>query len=306
VAYSFELFKSRMREYNLDIAGYKIRFENAEDGPELVPSQRFNNYVCFEGNYDILIRVHSGDFRIPEEAKIVFNAPYIEEINGIRLKKNDEFWSIYKNRNDLFIKTIFPHSGEKKEAVLRFSLTENNWDLWSSSNGKVIDPMSYPLDGLILYYLTVIHGDILIHASGACHNGRGYLFSGVSGKGKTTMARLWDNHGAKIIHDDRLIVRKQDKGFFMFNTPVYNNDKPLESRLDRIFIIDHGSGNEIIPVSGAECVSLIMANCIQHNWNHDIIARLLDSVSIMTESIPAAKLFFLPDKSIIEFIIENE
>jgi hypothetical protein len=300
----FYLF--RLKKYNLNIADYKLGFESIKGGPELIPSARFMGFVCSENNPDILIRVHPGNFMIPSDAKIVFNAPYVEELNGLRLNKNDDFWSILRFRDDLFIRIIFPHTGEKREAVLKFSLAETKWDLWPGQDVKETNPMEYPLDGLILYYLTVIHGDILIHASGACHNGRGYLFSGVSGKGKTTIAQLWDNHGAKIIHDDRLIVRKQDKGFFMFNTPVYNNDKPLESRLDRIFIIDHGSGNEIIPVSGAECVSLIMANCIQHNWDHDIIARLLDSVSTMTESIPAAKLFFLPDKSIIEFIIENE
>ena len=73
---------------------------------------------------------------------------------------------------------------------------------------KEIDPFEYPLDGLILYYLTVINGDIMIHASGVNNAGEGYLFSGVSGKGKSTMAKIWDNYGAKVIHDDRLVIRK--------------------------------------------------------------------------------------------------
>src|SRR4030043_1191819 len=117
-----------MKDYNLYIAGYNIRFESADAGPDLVPSQRFLNYICFENNPDILIRVHSGNFNIPAEAKKVFDAPYVEEINGIRLKKNDKFWSIHKHNDDLFIETIFPHSAEKKEAVLKYSLTGKEWD----------------------------------------------------------------------------------------------------------------------------------------------------------------------------------
>ena len=66
----------------------------------------------------------------------------------------------------------------------------------------------------------------MIHASGVYYNGRGYLFSGVSGKGKTTMAGLWDNIGAQVIHDDRLIIRSIDGVYRMFNTPVYRNDEP--------------------------------------------------------------------------------
>ena len=77
---------------------------------------------------------------------------------------------------------------------------------------KEIDPFEYPLDGLILYYLTVINGDIMIHASGVNNAGHGYLFSGVSGKGKSTMAKLWENSGAKVIHDDRLIIRNTGSG----------------------------------------------------------------------------------------------
>jgi len=49
----------------------------------------------------------------------------------------------------------------------------------------------------------------MIHASGVNNAGHGYIFSGVSGKGKSTMAKLWDNSGARVIHDDRLILRIQ-------------------------------------------------------------------------------------------------
>ncbi len=113
------------------------------------------------------------------------------------------------------------------------------------------------------------------------------IFSAViSGKGKTTMARLWDNAGARIIHDDRLILRNTGNGYIMYNTPVYQNDKPAESPLNRIFIIEHGEENELIPVSGASAVSMVMANCIQHNWDPEMIAGLLGSVSEMCATDP--------------------
>jgi hypothetical protein len=295
-----------VRSYYLNIAGYKIRLESTAGGPELLPSERFRSFIVPEENHDIVIRVHSGNFMIPDDAKMVFNAPYIEEVNGLRLKKNDEFWSVFKLRKDLFIRTIFPHTGENREAVLKFSPAEKAWDLWPGNISKETDPMEYPLDGLILYYLTVVYGDVMIHASGVNHAGHGYLFSGVSGKGKSTMAKLWDDYGATVIHDDRLILRREAIGFFMFNTPVYKNEEPAKTKLDKIFIIEHGTENKIVPVSGAECVSLIMANCIQHNWDHAIIARLLDSVSAMSSSIPSAKLYFKPDSSIIDFLLANE
>lgn len=295
-----------MRNYNLNIAGYNIRFESSPDGPELIPSERFLRNVRHNSGSDILIRIHSGTFNLPEEAERVFHAPFVEEINGVMIQNKTNFWSIWKYHSELFIRTIFPLSSSEKNAVLKFSLIERNWDLWFDKAEKEIDPFEYPLDGLILYYLTVIHGDILIHASGVNNAGHGYLFSGVSGKGKSTMAKIWDNSGAKIIHDDRLILRKTASGYFMYNTPVYNNDEPHESPLSKIFIIEHGIENKLVPVKGATAVSLVMANCIQHNWGSDIIARLLGSVSIMCGTISTARLYFKPDRSIIDLILENE
>jgi hypothetical protein len=295
-----------MKCYSLNIAGYIIRFESSDRNLDLIPSERFLRNICNNEYHDVLIIVHSGRFSIPNEAKKVFNAPYVEEINGITEKKRDKFWSIHKLQNDLFIKTVFPLSSFRNKAVLKFSLYSPEWDLWIEGAGTNTDPLEYPLDGLILYYLTVIKGDIFIHASGINHSGRGYLFSGISGKGKSTMAKLWNLAGSRVIHDDRLIIHNTGSGFKMFNTPIYNNDNPSESPLDRIYLIDHGSKNEIIPVKGAAGVSLIMANCIQHNWDPEIVAKLLGSVSMMCASVPAARLLFRPDRSVIDHILENE
>jgi len=293
-----------MRSYNLNIANYNIGFESGDTGPELTLSARFQRNISTETETDLLILIHSGLIELPEEAERVFHAPFVEEVNGIQIRHKANFWSIWKNRSDLYIKTILPLYSTEKNAVLQFSLTTKQWDLYLDDDE--VDPFEYPLDGLILYYLTVMHGDIMIHASGVNNLGHGFIFSGVSGKGKTTMARLWDKTGAKVVHDDRLILRKADTGYRMYNTPVYNNDEPHDSPLNKIFIIEHGMSNKLIPVKGATAVSLVMANCIQHNWGPDIIARLLGSVSIMCNTIQVVKLSFVPDKSVIDHILENE
>lgn len=295
-----------MRDYNINIAGYNIRFTSTENGPNLVPSGKFRKNIIPVNESDFLIRVHNGKKELPGKTEMVFNAPYIEEVNGITLKKSDRFWSVHKHNSGLFIKTTFPLSETKKEAVLIFSLSSREWDMWFDGLVNEVDPMEYPLDGLILYYITTILGDIFIHASGVNNSGYGYLFSGISGKGKTTMARLWEKSGAKIIHDDRLIIRNTENGYTMYNTPVNINDEPSESKLDKIFIIEHGTTNKLIPVTGAEAVSLVIANCIQHNWNPDLVARLLGSISAMCTSVPTVKLSFIPDNNIIKHIIENE
>lgn len=295
-----------MENYSLNIAGYDIGFKAADAGYDLIPSARFLRNLAPPTDTDILITVHSGSFALPADAERVFHAPFVEEINGIQIRHKANFWSIWKHGSDLFIRTILPLSPAEKNAVLKFSLAAREWELWIDGDEKETDPFEYPLDGLVLYYLTTIKGDIMIHASGVNSKGQGYLFSGISGRGKSTMAGLWDNEGAKVIHDDRLIVRKTDSGYKMYNTPVYNNDEPGESILDKIFIIEHGIENKLVPLKGAAAVSHVMANCIQHNWDHSIVAQLLGSVSAMCKTIPVIKLSFVPDRSVIDHILANK
>jgi hypothetical protein len=295
-----------MRNYNLKIAGYNIGFYSFDDGPDLAPSSRFLRNISQATSWDANIRIHSGSFQLPGEAVRVFHAPFVEEFDGIPIHYKTNFWSVWKHNSVLFIMTTFPLVPSSKNAVLKFSLSEKEWDMWIDSDEKEIDPFEYPIDGLILYYLTVINGDIMIHASGVNSSGHGYLFSGVSGKGKSTMAMLWDNWGAKVIHDDRLIIRNTRIGYRMFNTPVYNNEEPYDSPLNKIFILDHGLENKVIPLKEASAVSLVMANCIQHTWGAGIISNLLESVSDMCRTIPTFRLYFRPDSSAINYILANE
>jgi hypothetical protein len=295
-----------MRNYKLKIAGYNIGFEASADGPELAVSKRFLRNISHETENNIIIKVHSGKFNLPPKAERVFHAPFVEETNGILVENSPKFWSVWKHNADLYIKTIFPLSPDQKNAVLKFSLKEMEWDLWIDSEKPETDPLEYPLDGLILYYLTVINNDLLIHASGVNYAGKGFLFSGASGKGKSTMARLWDDHGAKVIHDDRLIIRKTGNGYRMFNTPVYDNDNPGVSRLDKIFIIEHGKENRLIELKDASAVSQVMANCIQHTWHTGIISHLSEAISEMCNTIPVYRLQFRPESSVIDHILKTD
>jgi len=295
-----------MRSYTLNIARYIIRIESSQDGPELVPSERFQRNICQSGGkYDVLIRVHHGSYKLSEEAERVFVAPYIVESNGYKVQRYNNFWSVYKQNADLFIITNFPEMPWKK-AILKLSLTLREWDLWLENAGSETDPLDYPLDGLVLYYLTAINADIMIHASGVNYDGHGYLFSGVSGKGKSTMAGLWYNVGAQVIHDDRLIIRSIDGVYRMFNTPVYRNDEPSESVINNIYLIDHAGENIDVQLKEASAVTHVMANCIQHNYSPDMIARFLGSVSLMCSKIPVSTLSFKPDRSIIEYILKKK
>jgi hypothetical protein len=92
----------------------------------------------------------------------------------------------------------------------------------------------------------------------------------------------------------------------MYNTPVYKNDVPRNAPIDKIFLIEHGDENKMVTLREAASVSHVIANCIQHNYSPDMIARFLGSVSLMCSKVPVAALSFRPDRSVIEYILRNE
>ena len=180
------------------------------------------------------------------------------------------------------------------------------WQLFADETGIEINPLPYPVDGLILYFLTSLKGDIMIHGSGVICDGRGWIFTGKSGSGKTTMAKIFDSSGDRVVHDDRLILVKEGAGWMMHSTPVYRNDEPRSAEVDHLWIISHGKSNISTPLSGAEAAGLILANCIQQNWDREASAQLMASVTDLAATVKVSRLSFLPDSRVRDYIVARE
>ena len=59
------------------------------------------------------------------------------------------------------------------------------------------------------------------------------------------MARIFDGAGDRVIHDDRLVLRRETTGWVMHNTPVYRNDEPRSALLEHLWIIRHGTARNV-------------------------------------------------------------
>lgn len=295
-----------MRSYTLNIADYNILLQAKGDNLSLVPSPPQESFISNTRDYDIALNISRANVKIFEGAEIVFRAPYVEEINGVAVKKNDKFWTVYKHGDYILVHTSMPLSESINEALLIIRPGEKAWDIIIDSNVDNINPIEYPLDGLLIYYLTALKGDIFIHGSGVQYQGKGYLFSGPSGKGKTTIARIFNEKGAGVVHDDRLIIRKKEESFILYNTPVYNNEKNNSCVLNAIYLIEHSDKNRMEVPDNVESLTSVMSNCIQHHWNSALIGTLTGAIMDLCEHVDIRKLGFVPDESVINFIINEQ
>lgn len=216
------------------------------------------------------------------------------------------FYSIYQFQNGLGYVVYDQQFPFEIQQIAVATTDFLNWTVYCAANRGVLYPLKYPFGPILFHYLTLSSDACMIHASCIRDGNKGRLFSGFSGTGKSTIAKLWANDGSSVINDDRLIIRRIDNKYKVFNTPMFYLDSPKVTSLDSIFLIRHSSGNKLKRISGAKAVSRVMACCIQNNFDNQFVKSRLDFLSDLITDIPVYELGFVPDSSVLKFIRQLE
>jgi hypothetical protein len=145
---------------------------------------------------------------------------------------------------------------------------------------------------------------VLIHACGVDDGGRGYLFVGQSGHGKTTMARLW-GPGATILSDDRIIVRRRDDRYVIFGTPWHGEldaAAAQEVPLDKVFVLRHAEASRAEPITGAAAAAILLARCFPPFWDRTGMSFTLDWLGRLVSEVPCYDLGFVPEPAVCDLV----
>jgi hypothetical protein len=87
---------------------------------------------------------------------------------------------------------------------------------------------------------------------------------------------------------------------------MYYSDRPKKAPLSAIYLISHSPKNKVKRLSGALAISKVMAFSIQNNYDKQFIQSRLELFSNLCINIPVYELGFVPDKSVVSFILANE
>jgi hypothetical protein len=149
----------------------------------------------------------------------------------------------------------------------------------------------------------------LVHSSGVEFHGRGYMLSGRSGAGKSTISRKFALAGHEVLSDDRIVVRKIDGELRMFGTPwsgeagiARNKDLPLHG----IFFLHHGEENLIKKIAPTEAIERLMPVTSIPWYDKSVLTKVLTFCEEIVSACPAYDLVFRPDidvKDIFETFI---
>jgi hypothetical protein len=170
-----------------------------------------------------------------------------------------------------------------------------------------LHPFVYPFDEVVfLARLSRLRG-VLVHACGLALGGRGILFLGTSGAGKSTTARLWkERGGVTILSDDRIVIRAEGDGYRIYGTPWHGEagwETPASARLDAVFILDQAPRNRVVEITPSAAVAQMMVRSFPAMWDQQGLEFAVRFLARLAESVPVRKLQFLPDRTAVDCVL---
>lgn len=157
---------------------------------------------------------------------------------------------------------------------------------------------------MILYaFTTATRGTLEMHSSVIKNNGKGYMFLGKSGTGKSTHSSLWLKYipGSVLLNDDNPILKVDSDGIIRVygspwsgKTPCYKNDC---AQVGAIVRLNQHPENIITPNSVIEAYAAIYPSCSGFRSVTSIADGMHKTIENIVLNIPCFTLDCLPDEA---------
>jgi hypothetical protein len=292
------------RSIFLSIAGIKIALKSTDTTMKLGVTGAANLFLTEEGASDATLSAAWGLLEDEELGQPLFDSGAL--------------WKLYRGADDGFtLRFATPYLGERPYKLARFNhnFTEGEVLLHRPffAADSVAYPLEYPLDELWLLNLLARGRGVELHCSGVRdERGRGFLFVGQSGAGKTTMSRLWEAEpGVEILSDDRIVLRRLEDGrYCMYGTPWHGEaelSSPSSAPLNSIFFLRHGERNQLRDLNRAEASARLFSCSFPTYYDAAGLDFTLQFFEALTGAVPCRELSFVPEREAVDLLrsLEN-
>ena len=141
-----------------------------------------------------------------------------------------------------------------------------------------------------------------MHASVVTHGGRGFLFLGKSGTGKSTHSRLWLEHipGTELLNDDNPVLRIVDGEARVFGSPWSGKTpcyKAQDAPVGAIVRLSQAPANRIDRLNVVAAYASVMASCSGYRPIRALADAQHETLAAVAQQVPCYHLDCLPDEA---------
>ena len=176
-----------------------------------------------------------------------------------------------------------------------------------SYDHAMVTLIDHPLFGLnnalmVMYALATSNRQTaLFHSSVISYQGKGYMFLGKSGTGKSTHSSLWLKYieGTELMNDDNPVVRILDGKPWVFGspwsgkTPCYRN---VKAPIGAIVRLSQAPSNQIVPLKGVQAYAALVPSISGKRWDQRLAEGLHETENLLVEQARLFHLDCLPDE----------
>jgi hypothetical protein len=209
--------------------------------------------------------------------------------------------------------------GDRADEDLKVNYANGCWIIERGDFRSQWDPASrrgfvrqaaapYAIDSVMRIVHSLVlaeRGGFLVHSASVVRNGRAFLFSGVSGAGKTTISRLAPPD-ATLLTDEISYVRRVDEGYQAYGTPFAGDlgrpGENIAAPLAGLYLLVQGRHNHLSPIAPAEAVRRLLRNILFFADDASLVEQLFRTACEFVTRVPVYELTFRPDEEVWRLI----
>lgn len=150
-------------------------------------------------------------------------------------------------------------------------------------------------------FCTAPHKTLLMHSSVVENDGKGYMFLGASGRGKSTHSDLWVKHipGSTLINDDNPILRIAEDGTPVVYGSPWSGKRPIYKKVHYpvggFTAIEQHHENSIHKENIPKAFGILLSSCSTMKFDKRIHLLICGTITKVLEKLPIYTLSCRPD-----------
>lgn len=254
-------------------------------------------FVSTEAPADLSVEVRPLDSYVPPAEDPLFDSGAV--------------WKLYRQGSGLRLECRSDALGDDPYKIATFNeaFTQGVIEFRVELSSSDMHPLDYPLDEVMMTTLLSRGHGAELHGCGVIdEKGRGHLFVGQSGAGKTTIAGLWGARARDIVSDDRVIVREQAGRMMMFGTPWHGEaslSSPASAPLAGIYLLVQSPEDSLDELSPAEAVARLFACAFPPFYDAQGMLWTISFLHRIAQSVPVRALRFAPTTAAVDLVLAS-